>query len=131
MTPPGRDPRRPVILVADDYQDTREIVHEVLTDAGFEVLEADTGESALAEVAARRPDLILLDLSLPGIDGWEVAHRLRADPATATLPIVALTAHTSPAEHERARRAGCDDIVVKPCYPDDIVAAVTKFVPRP
>jgi two-component system, cell cycle response regulator DivK len=125
-------PMRPgLVLVVDDYQDTREIVREVLCDAGYEVLEADNGKEALATANVRVPDLILLDLSLPGLDGWQVAQRLRANPRTSAVPIIALTAHSASLEHDRALTAGCSAVVVKPCYPDDIVAAVQRYATGP
>ncbi len=99
----------------------------MLTHAGFKVVEAEDGNKAL-EQAAIKPDLILMDLSIPGIDGWEVTRRLKADPATKAIPIIALTAHAMHGDEDRARRAGCDGYLAKPITPSKVVEAVKKFL---
>jgi len=99
-------------------------VVKVLTREGYETLEADDGRSALALARRDRPDLIVMDLGMPGMDGWEAARRLKADPQTADIPIIALTAW----DEERAREAGCDGYLSKPCRPKTIREAVVRFL---
>ena len=118
----------PLILVVDDYQDAREMYAEYLQFSGFRVAEAKNGNEAVEQAFALKPDLILMDLSLPGIDGWEATRRLKADDATKHIPIVALTGHALPGASEGARRAGCDSFVTKPCLPDDLVVEVRRML---
>ena len=102
------------ILYVEDNEDNVYVVKQRLTRAGYTVLVAPDGERGLAMAAADRPDLILMDLSLPGIDGWEVTRRLKAAPATRPIPIIALTAHAMTGDREKALAAGCDDYDSKP-----------------
>lgn len=118
----------PLILVVDDYQDAREMYAEYLQFSGFRVAEAKNGNEAVEQAFALKPDLILMDLSLPGIDGWEATRRLKADDATRHIPIVALTGHALAGASEGARRAGCDSFVTKPCLPDDLVVEVRRML---
>jgi len=114
------DPQKPLVLVVDDFSDTRTMYAEFLEFSGFRVIEASDGYEALAQVAARKPDIVVMDLSLPGIDGWTATRRIKADPATAHIPIIAVSGHSG-SEIEEAREAGCVDCLVKPCMPDDLV----------
>jgi CheY-like chemotaxis protein len=118
----------PLILVVDDYQDAREMYAEYLQFSGFRVAEARNGNEAVEQAVALKPDLILMDLSLPGMDGWEATRRLKADEATRHIPIVALTGHALAGASEGARRAGCDSFVTKPCLPDDLVVEVRRML---
>jgi len=102
------------ILVVDDNLDSRELVVKVLSRRGLDLYEAEDGEDALARVVSARPDLILMDISLPRIDGYEVARRLKKDPRFTAIPIIALTAHAMKGDRERALAAGCDDYISKP-----------------
>ena len=102
------------ILYVEDNEDNVYVVQQRLTRAGYTVLVAPDGERGLAMATADRPDLILMDLSLPGIDGWEVTRRLKAAPATRPIPIIALTAHAMTGDREKALAAGCDDYDSKP-----------------
>jgi CheY-like chemotaxis protein len=120
--------KTPLILVVDDYQDAREMYAEYLQFSGFRVAEAKNGNEAVEQAFALKPDLILMDLSLPGIDGWEATRRLKADDATKHIPIVALTGHALAGASEGARRAGCDSFVTKPCLPDDLVVEVRRML---
>jgi CheY-like chemotaxis protein len=120
--------QNPLILVVDDYQDAREMYSEYLQYSGFRVAEARNGNEALEQAFALKPDLILMDLSLPGMDGWEATRRLKADAATRHIPIVALTGHALAGASEGARRAGCDSFVTKPCLPDDLVVEVRRML---
>jgi len=122
------DHNAPLILVVDDYQDAREMYAEYLQFSGFRVAEARNGNEALEQAFALKPDLILMDLSLPGMDGWEATRRLKSDEATRHIPIVALTGHALAGASEGARRAGCDSFVTKPCLPDDLVIEVRRML---
>jgi CheY-like chemotaxis protein len=118
----------PLILVVDDYQDAREMYAEYLQYSGFRVAEARNGNEAVAQARSLKPDLILMDLSLPGMDGWEATRVLKADEATKKIPIVALTGHALAGASEGARKAGCDSFVTKPCLPDDLVVEVKRML---
>ena len=118
----------PLILVVDDYQDAREMYAEFLQFSGFRVAEARNGNEAVAQAFALRPDLILMDLSLPGMDGWEATRVLKADDRTRHIPVVALTGHALAGASEGARKAGCDSFVTKPCLPDDLVVEVRRML---
>ena len=118
----------PLILVVDDYQDAREMYAEYLQFSGFRVAEARNGNEAVAQAFSLRPDLILMDLSLPGMDGWEATRVLKADERTKHIPVVALTGHALAGASEGARRAGCDSFVTKPCLPDDLVIEVRRML---
>ena len=118
------------ILVVEDDADNRRIVVKVLTMAGHGTLEAPDGQSAIAIARQEHPDVIIMDLALPGMDGWEASRRLKADPETADIPIIALTAFAMRGDEERAREAGCDDYLSKPCRPQTIRDAVQRFLER-
>ena len=117
-----------LILVVDDYQDAREMYAEYLQFSGFRVAEAKNGNEAVEQALALKPDLILMDLSLPGMDGWEATRRLKADDSTKHIPIVALTGLALAGASEGARKAGCDSFVTKPCLPDDLVVEVRRML---
>ena len=122
------DQNAPLILVVDDYQDAREMYAEYLQFSGFRVAEARNGNEAVDQAFALKPDLILMDLSLPGMDGWEATRRLKADERTRHIPIVALTGHALAGASEGAKKAGCDSFVTKPCLPDDLVVEVRRML---
>lgn len=118
----------PLILVVDDYQDAREMYAEYLQFSGFRVAEARNGNEAVDKAFELRPDLILMDLSLPGMDGWEATRQLKSDERTRHIPVVALTGHALAGASEGARKAGCDSFVTKPCLPDDLVIEVRRML---
>jgi len=122
------DQNAPLILVVDDYQDAREMYAEYLQFSGFRVAEARNGNEAVDQAFALRPDLILMDLSLPGKDGWEATRELKADDRTRHIPIVALTGHALAGASDGAKKAGCDSFVTKPCLPDDLVVEVKRML---
>jgi CheY-like chemotaxis protein len=101
---------------------------EYLQFSGFRVAEARNGNEAVAQAFSLRPDLILMDLSLPGMDGWEATRVLKADERTRHIPVVALTGHALAGASEGARKAGCDSFVTKPCLPDDLVVEVRRML---
>jgi len=118
------------ILVVEDDPDNRRIVVKVLAVDGYTTLEAADGETAVALARREHPDAILMDLAMPGVDGWEAARRLKADPATADIPIVALTAFALRGDEDRAREAGCDAYLSKPCRPQAIRDVVGRLLQR-
>jgi len=122
---------RPRVLVVDDYPDAREMYAEYLQFSGFDVIEAGNGMEALERAADSAPDIILMDLSLPVMDGWEATRRLKADKSTADIPIVALTGHALAGILEGAKKAGCDAFVTKPCLPEDLVKEIRKVLSGP
>jgi two-component system, cell cycle response regulator DivK len=119
---------RPLLLLVEDFDDAREMYRDYLAFSGFRVETARDGQEAIDKARALAPDLILMDLSLPGIDGWEATRLLKADPATRRLPIVALSAHAMAADGERALAAGCDGFIAKPCLPPDLVLQIAPFL---
>jgi len=108
-------PKKPSVLVVDDYVDGREMVAEYLAFRGFAVTEAKDGDEAIALARKLKPEIVLMDLRMPGMDGWEATRRLKKDPQTRHIPVVALTAHALTPEINAARQAGCDAVVAKPC----------------
>jgi len=118
----------PLVLLIDDYEDAREMYGFYLTRQGYRVEEAADGHVALDKAVTLVPDIILMDLSLPGIDGWELARMLKRDARTAEIPIIALTAHALNGEEQRARGAGCDAFVTKPCLPQTLAAELARVL---
>jgi CheY-like chemotaxis protein len=121
-------PSAPLILVVEDFADAREMYRDYLEFSGFRVATAADGREAVRQARALEPDLILMDLSLPIVDGWEATRQLKSDPATAHLLIIALSAHALAQEGERARQAGCDGFIAKPCLPPDLVAEIGRYL---
>jgi two-component system, cell cycle response regulator DivK len=121
-------PERPRVLLVDDYPDAREMYTEYLEFSGFEVVEAENGMEALQRAIDAAPDIILMDLSLPVMDGWEATRRLKADKRTSSIPVVALTGHALAGISEGAKRAGCDAFVTKPCLPEDLVKEIRRIL---
>ena len=122
------DRAAPHILLVEDFDDAREMYRDYLEFSGFRVETAQDGREAIEKARAGDPDLILMDLSLPGIDGWEATRILKSDPATRHLLIVALSAHALAAEGQRAREAGCDGFIAKPCLPPELVTEITRYL---
>jgi len=116
----------PLVLVVDDVDHGREIFAEYLEYRGFRVATAADGLEALDKAFELRPDIILMDLSLPGIDGWEATRRLKQDDRTRDIPIIALTAHALASAHDKAREVGCNAVVTKPCLPKDLETEVRR-----
>jgi CheY-like chemotaxis protein len=116
------------ILIVDDEPDQVEMYRFALEQAGFIVDEATDGADALTHARSLPPDLIVLDLRLPDIDGWEVCRLLKSDPHTASIPIVILTASPSPTLAERAQAAGCAAHLLKPCFPEDLTNTIRRIL---
>jgi CheY-like chemotaxis protein len=121
---------RPRVLVVDDYPDAREMYSEYLEFSGFDVIQAVNGMEALQRAVDAAPDIILMDLSLPVMDGWEATRRLKEDARTSSIPVVALTGHALAGISEGAMKAGCDAFVTKPCLPEDLVKEIRKVLDR-
>ena len=117
-----------LVLVVEDYQDAREMYAAYLQYAGYRVAEATDGYEAIRLAQDLKPDIILMDLALPKMDGWEATRRLKRDPKTRNIPIVALTGHALAGHAEGAREAGCDAFVTKPCLPDALVAEIKRML---
>jgi CheY-like chemotaxis protein len=118
----------PLVLVVDDFEDNRAMYVEYLQFQGFRVAEAVNGEEAVARTQELLPSVVVMDLSLPVMDGWEATRRLKADPKTRAIVVIALTGHAEAAHAKKARDAGCDDFVAKPCLPEQLVAKVREYV---
>ena len=120
--------RRPLVLLVEDQDDLRQLYARQLAMSGFDVIEAVNGADAISHTTSHAPDVVLMDLSLPVIDGWEATRRLKNDERTAHIPVVALTAHDGSGELQRATRAGCDWFVPKPCPPDALITEVRRVL---
>ncbi len=118
------------VLIVEDNEDNRIVYSTILRHHGFRVSEALDGEEGIAKARAERPDLILMDISIPLIDGWEVTQMLKREPATGHIPIIALTAHAMPGDRERALEVGCDAYLAKPCEPRAVLAEVNRLLAR-
>jgi two-component system cell cycle response regulator DivK len=129
---PDRTQRdRPLVLIVEDHSELRQLYAQEVVLSGFDVIEAGNGADAITHTSAHFPDVILMDLSLPIVDGWEATRRLKIDSRTAHIPIVALTAHDGSGELQRATRAGCDWFVPKPCQPHDLIEEVRRVLAGP
>jgi len=116
------------ILVIEDQEDNRQILRDLLTSADFEVIEAADGEAGLAAAAAHRPDLILMDIQLPLMDGYEATRRIKANPALRAIPIIVITSYALSGDDEKARAAGCDAYFSKPFSPRQLLAKVREYL---
>lgn len=116
------------ILLVEDHEDNRNIYRTILEHFGYCVLLAGDGGEGIRLAGEKRPDLILLDIDIPVLDGLAVARHLKADPATAGIPLVALTAHSQPEDREQARVAGFDGYLAKPVAPSRVVSEVKRFL---
>lgn len=116
------------ILVVEDHEDNRQILRDLLTSVGYVMLEAEDGEKGVAAAAAERPDLILMDIQLPVLDGYEATRRIKADPELRAIPIIVVTSYALSGDEDRARAAGCDDYVAKPYSPRQLLARIRDFL---
>ena len=119
------------VLLVEDNDDNLRIYSTILSYSGFRVIEATDGEAGLAMARSERPDLILMDVSLPKIDGWEATRQLKADPATASIPVIALTAHALASDRDKAQEIGFDSYIPKPAEPRAVVAEVRRMLGNP
>ena len=117
------------ILVIEDQEDNRRIIRDLLTSAGYALVEAVDGEAGVRLAEAERPDLILMDIQLPRLDGYEATRRIRADPDLRAIPIIAVTSYALSGDEAKATAAGCDAYVAKPFSPRELLAKVRQFLP--
>ena len=117
------------ILIVEDTEDNRQIIRDLMTSAGYELIEAVDGIEGVATAEREHPDLILMDIQLPGIDGYEATRRIRAIPALAKVPIIAVTSYALSGDEAKTRAAGCDGYVAKPFSPRQLLAKVREFLP--
>ena len=114
------------ILIVEDDEDSREIYREILEESGFEVDTAVTGPQALLMARERHPDVILMDISVPEMDGWAVTSELNGDPRTADIPVIVVTAYAFSADRNRAESLGCAGFLTKPCEPSRVLAEIQR-----
>ena len=120
----------PLVILVEDHADTRLMYAEFLS-SDFEVVQAGDGEEALRAMQARVPDLVITDLTLPGVSGFELVSRMRADPTLAGVPVICLSGYGGAVQEDRARRAGCDRLIEKPCLPDTLSEAAQEVLRHP
>ncbi len=118
------------ILVIEDHEDNRRIMNFTLSAAGFEMIEAVTGDEGVAMAESERPDLILMDIQLPGIDGYEATRLIKAKPALRHIPIIVVTSYALSGDEVKAKEAGCNAYLAKPFRPRELLAKVREFVPE-
>jgi two-component system cell cycle response regulator DivK len=116
------------ILVVEDQPDSRQIIRDMLGPTDYEITEAENGEQALAAIAKQPPDLILMDIQLPIMDGYAATRRIKADPALQSIPIIAVTSYALNGEEKIAKAAGCDDYVTKPYSPRELLAKIRQHL---
>jgi CheY-like chemotaxis protein len=118
----------PTVLIVDDHEDSRTVGRLVLESRGFHVIEAATGTEGLHKALTERPSVVLLDIVLPGLDGWEIARRIRADATTCNMVIIAVTALAGIEDRHRSYMAGCDSVLTKPVPPSTMLAVINQYV---
>jgi two-component system cell cycle response regulator DivK len=128
MSPEAPSHRSSRILLVDDFEDNRAMYAEYLSYLGYAVEQASSGEEAIHLAERLKPDLVVMDLSLPVMDGWEATRRLKASERTRHIPVIALTGHALAAHSRRAKEAGCDAFLTKPCLPERLAAKVEEWL---
>jgi two-component system, cell cycle response regulator DivK len=116
------------ILVVEDQPDNRQIIRDMLAPTDYEITEAEDGQQALEAIAKQRPDLILMDIQLPIIDGYTATRKIKANPGWRSIPIIAVTSYALSGEEKKAREAGCDDYVPKPFSPRQLLAKIRQYL---
>jgi two-component system, cell cycle response regulator DivK len=117
------------ILIVEDQQDNRQILRDLLLSGGFEVLEAGDGKAGIAAARKHHPDLILMDIQLPVMDGYEATRLIKSDPDLKSIPVIAVTSYALSGDDAKAREAGCDAYVTKPFSPRAVLVKVREFLP--
>ena len=118
------------ILVVEDQQDNRQILRDLLTNNGFDVVEAEDGQSGVIAAKTQRPDLILMDIQLPVLDGYEATRQIKSDPNLKAIPIIVVTSYALSGDDRKAHDAGCDAYVTKPFSPRALLAKIREFLPN-
>ena len=118
-----------LILVVEDQEDNRRILRDLLTNSGYEVIEAVNGLDGVSSAETYRPDLILMDIQLPGIDGYEATRQIKANPDLNKIPIIAVTSYALSGDDQKAFAAGCDAYVTKPFSPRELLAKIRDYLP--
>ncbi|HKT17966.1 MAG TPA: response regulator [Stellaceae bacterium] len=116
------------VLVVEDHEDNRQILRDLLGSAGYEMIEAGNGQEAIERAIELRPDLILMDIQLPILDGYEATRRIKADASLQAIPLIVVTSYALSGDEEKARLAGCDDYVSKPFSPRDLLAKIRRYI---
>jgi CheY-like chemotaxis protein len=119
----------PLVLVVDDFDDNRLLYATTIAEAGYAVEEASDGQQAIDKIGSRRPAVIVMDLSMPVLDGWETTRRIKANPDTADIVIIALTGHATNYGLEQAKDAGAEAVLTKPCLPQDLLGVINALTP--
>ena len=122
------DERKKTVLLVEDNEDNLVVYRTILEHVGYTVIEARDGEEGISRAHSELPDIILMDISIPKLDGWEATQRLKGDGETSEIPIIALTAHALEEDRTKAMRAGCDGYLAKPVEPRRVVQEVEKFI---
>lgn len=117
------------ILVVEDHEENRRLLHDLLTNTGYEMIEAVSGEEGLTCAETHAPDLILMDIQLPGLDGYEVTRRLKSNPVLRHIPIIVVTSYALSGDEAKAAQAGSDAYVAKPFSPRELLAKIREFLP--
>jgi len=118
------------ILIVEDQEDNRMIMRDVLNAAGYELIEAVNGADGVKQAQSERPDLILMDIQMPVLDGYEATRQIKADPSLKATPIIAVTSYALSGDQAKARNAACDGYVSKPFSPRDLLAKVREYLPN-
>jgi two-component system cell cycle response regulator DivK len=116
------------ILVVEDTEDNRQILRDLLSMAGYDMIEANDGAEGVAKASEHRPDLILMDIQMPVMDGYEATRLIKADPALKAIPVIAVTSYALAGDEAKARAAGCDDYIAKPFSPRQMLAKVREIL---
>lgn len=119
----------PLVLVVDDFDDNRELYASVIAEAGFHVETATNGQEALDKIGSQRPAVVIMDLSMPVLDGWEATRQIKANPASSDIVVIAVTSHATNYGLQRATEAGCDAVLTKPCLPQDLIGVIRALIP--
>jgi two-component system cell cycle response regulator DivK len=117
------------ILMVEDTEDNRQIVRDLIASVGYDLIEAEDGAAGIAMASEHRPDLILMDIQLPVLDGYEATRRIKADPALSHIPVIAVTSYALSGDEAKTRAAGCDGYVAKPFSPRQLLQKVREYLP--
>ncbi len=128
--PPASAGHKELVLVVDDFEDNRVMYAEYLRHAGYRVIEAENGREAVDRAREALPDLVVMDLALPVMDGWQATRELKGDERTRVIPVIALTGHAMAGYSKGAREAGCDEFLTKPCLPKTLLERVRLLLAR-